>query len=154
MNEITAGVAITKPYSDIPSSVGPSLRQFRLSHRLTVSEMAEICGIHWSTWGYYETGKRHASEAALKKVCSHFHVTLEDILGLDVEEGTNGRVKGRPRIPNAPVLHIQSQTGRDITVDEIMKKVPVGVEHIYVKAEEGHAYWTRKGEAGVVEMWG
>ena len=44
---------------------------------------------------------------------------------------------------SSPVLHIQSQAGQEITVGEIMEKVPDGVEDVYVKAEEGRAYLTR-----------
>ena len=121
--------------------------------------MAEICGIHRSTWGYYETGRLQANDKALKKVAKHFGVSVLELTTWPVGD-KSGRVKGRP-YPNShprsatlssPVLHIQSQTGKGITVEEIMEKVPEGVEHVYVKAEEERAYWVKGGETGVVEL--
>lgn len=130
--------------------LGLHLRAFRLYHKITVAEMAENCGINRSTWGYYETERFQASDIVLEKVAEHFGVSVLDLKTWPVVEAS-GKVKGRPRLSGF-TLHIQSQDGREITVDEIMEKVPEGVEDVYVKAEEGRAYWVKGDRAGYVEL--
>ena len=50
-----------------------------------------------------------------------------------------------------PII-IQSPSGQEITPKEIKAKVGV-VEKIYVRADEGKAYWVRGEEHGAVELW-
>ena len=50
------------------------------------------------------------------------------------------------------VIIIQSPDGREITVDKIKAKVGT-VEKIYVRPDEGKAYWVRGKETGSVELW-
>ena len=50
------------------------------------------------------------------------------------------------------VIIIQSPDGREITTDKIKAKVG-SAEKIYVRADEGKAYWVRGKETGSVELW-
>ena len=50
-------------------------------------------------------------------------------------------------------LFIQSNAGGSITPEDVMKKVPEGVDEIYVKPEENKAYWVKGSESGSVELW-
>ena len=50
------------------------------------------------------------------------------------------------------VIIIQSPDGREITADKIKAKVG-SAEKIYVRADEGKAYWVRGKETGSVELW-
>lgn len=50
------------------------------------------------------------------------------------------------------VVIIQSPDGREITADKIKAKVGPA-EKIYVKADEGKAYWVKGKETGSVELW-
>ena len=65
-----------------------------------------------------------------------------------------GPKKAEPAAPApAPaVVHIQSSYGREISVDEILQKTGP-VDHIYIRAEEGKAYWTRGEENGAILLW-
>jgi len=47
---------------------------------------------------------------------------------------------------------IQSPDGQETTVDKIKAKVG-SAEKIYVRADEGKAYWVRGKETGSVELW-
>ena len=60
----------------------------------------------------------------------------------------------------APVLIIQSPSGQEITADDIRAKISTAVgsvERVYIRADEGKAYWVRgegdKEEHGAVELW-
>ena len=50
------------------------------------------------------------------------------------------------------VVIIQSPDGREITADKIKTKVGT-VEKIYVRPDEGKAYWVKGKETGSVELW-
>ena len=53
-------------------------------------------------------------------------------------------------------LIIQSPSGQEITPKEIKDKVMThggAAEKIYVRADEGKAYWVRGKETGSVELW-
>ena len=50
------------------------------------------------------------------------------------------------------VTIIQSPDGREITVDKIRAKVG-SAEKIYIRADEGKAYWVKGKETGSVELW-
>ena len=52
----------------------------------------------------------------------------------------------------AAVVIIQSPDGREITADKIRAKVGT-VEKIYVRPDEGKAYWVKGKETGSVELW-
>ena len=51
-----------------------------------------------------------------------------------------------------PAVIIQSPDGQETTVDKIKAKVGT-VEKIYVRANEGKAYWVKGKETGSVELW-
>ena len=51
-----------------------------------------------------------------------------------------------------PAVIIQSPAGQEITVDKIKAKVG-SAEKIYVRPDEGKAYWVRGKETGAVELW-
>ena len=50
------------------------------------------------------------------------------------------------------VIIIQSPDDQETTVDKIKAKVG-SAEKIYVRADEGKAYWVRGKETGSVELW-
>ena len=50
------------------------------------------------------------------------------------------------------VVIIQSPDGREITADKIRAKVG-SAEKIYVRPDEGKAYWVKGNETGAVELW-
>ena len=57
------------------------------------------------------------------------------------------KVKHKPA-----VIIIQSPDGREITADKIRTKVGYA-EKIYVRPDEGKAYWVKGKETGAVELW-
>ena len=62
-----------------------------------------------------------------------------------------------PAMSPAPVLTIQSPSGQEITADDIRAKISTtvgSVEKVYIRADEGKAYWVRgEDEHGAVELW-
>ena len=52
-----------------------------------------------------------------------------------------------------PEVTIEAQMGGQITVDDILKRVPEGVENVYIKPEENKAYWVKGDESGDINLW-
>ena len=52
----------------------------------------------------------------------------------------------------APLIIIQSPSGQEITIEQIKAKIG-GAESVYVRADEGKAYWVKGEETGEVELW-
>ena len=52
----------------------------------------------------------------------------------------------------APLIIIQSPSGQEITIEQINGKVS-DADKIYVRADEGKAYWVKGEETGEVELW-
>lgn len=62
-------------------------------------------------------------------------------------------VKKAVKAKAAPVFTIESKMGGQITYDEVLKKLPKGVEQIYVKPEENKAYWVKGKKSGEILLW-
>ena len=43
--------------------------------------------------------------------------------------------------------------GGQITVDDILKRVPEGADQVYIKPEENKAYWVKGDESGEIVLW-
>ena len=48
---------------------------------------------------------------------------------------------------------VESKMGGTITTDEILSRLPDGVDTVYVKPEENAAYWVKGEESGSIELW-
>ena len=51
------------------------------------------------------------------------------------------------------VMYIQSVMGGTITPEEVLARLPEGVETVYVKPEDNKAYWVKGEESGSVDLW-
>ena len=48
---------------------------------------------------------------------------------------------------------IQSPMGREITAEEILAKLPLPVDKVYIRVDQNAAYWVRGDESGAVNLW-
>lgn len=48
---------------------------------------------------------------------------------------------------------IQSPDGHEITVDEILAKIGIQIDKIYIRVDENAAYWVKGEEHGSVNLW-
>ena len=55
--------------------------------------------------------------------------------------------------PKNVEIFIQSLMGGSITTEEILSRLPEGVETVYIKPEENAAYWVRGAESGSIYLW-
>lgn len=61
--------------------------------------------------------------------------------------------KAARKVKKAVEILIESRMGGQISPEEIVLRVPEGVEKIFIKPEENKAYWVKGDETGAVELW-
>ena len=71
----------------------------------------------------------------------------------EVKSAPEKKAKKAKKKPAAPQILTESLTGDQITLEEIKKKAPAGVDKIYVKPEENKAFWVKGDEHGDVDLW-
>lgn len=59
----------------------------------------------------------------------------------------------KPAGAKKPELIIQSPMGGNITPEEILAKMPEGVEACFVRIDQNLIWWVRGEETGAVEIW-
>ena len=68
-----------------------------------------------------------------------------------VEEETAKPIDEKPAAP--VVVYIQSLLGGTVTVDNILTRIPNGIDTVYIKPEENKAYWVKGEESGDIDLW-
>ena len=68
------------------------LKQLRKSHGITQDELGEILGVQKAAVCKYETGRVPLPHEAIVKLCDHFHVTADYLLGIDGPEDAPAQV--------------------------------------------------------------
>ena len=156
------------------------LIKIRESRNLTKSEFAALIGITPMLQGRYESGKISIPEsvaekvialtvtkAAKKKVEKAVKDTAKKAVKKAVKDTGKKVAKGAAAVAaveglkkerkaakkKAPILYIQSVMGGVISTEEILKRIPTGVDEVYVKPEENKAYWVKGEEKGEAELW-
>ena len=68
------------------------LKQLRKSHGITQDELGEILGVQKAAVCKYETGRVPLPHEAIVKLCDHFRVTADYLLGIDGPETVPAQV--------------------------------------------------------------
>ena len=100
----------------------------------------------------YSSDEKAIIVAKAAEVGTH---TVADAYGLDWHSIASWKKYNAKHVTfkvKSAVVIIQSPDGREITADKIRAKVG-SVEKIYVRPDEGKAYWVKGKETGSVELW-
>ena len=167
-----ASEVVSVEEEDIPSLI----RGVRESLSLSKAAFAKLVGVSGTAVGNYETGKSKPKNEVLQKIKEMVAKPTEEkkeekaveavMPAAVVEENalTPAEEKGvvptpieekkpaREKKSTATVI-IQSTMGGSITTEEILSRLPDGVEKIYIKPEENAAYWVKGDESGSVKLW-
>lgn len=68
------------------------LRELRKAHRMTQTEVAKIVGIGQSGYSFWESGRSKIDDASLQKLANFYGVTVDYLLGADVNIPTGVRI--------------------------------------------------------------
>ena len=122
-----------------------TIRELRLSRKLTQAAFAELIGIDRSDLGKMENGKKGISDRV--------HDKIWEVFGVEVEAG--GEQKPAKRVSAKKLeIYIQSPLGGNITPEEVAAKMPAETEACFVRVDQNKIWWVREnGETGFVWIW-
>ena len=121
-----------------------TIRELRISKKLTQEQLAKLLGISRGTVGQLESGRMKVSDRIADKVWEVFGVEI----GVDekkiVKKITSKKLE----------IYIQSPLDGNITPEEIEARMPEGTEACFVRVDQNKIWWVRgDGETGYVWIW-
>ena len=151
---------------DIPTLI----KNIRTTLGFSRAALAKMIGVSQTMVGNYESGKSVPREEVLEKIKGLLKetkeeetaqstieeeaqaLTIEDVMPEPVvEEETAKPIDEKPAAP--VVVYIQSLLGGTVTVDNILTRIPNGIDTVYIKPEENKAYWVKGEESGDIDLW-
>ena len=66
---------------------------------------------------------------------------------------STGKKKKEPAKKYANEIIIQSPMGGEINTDQVIKKLPKGVDCVFVRVDQNKLWWIRGEETGNVDIW-
>ena len=106
---------------------------------------------------YNENEKKLIAEAADKygarPVATAYGLKWQAVVAWKKHYGTKAKQSVNQPKKSAARIVIQSQFGQEITMDKLLEKVGTAVDAVYIRADEGKAYWVQGEENGAVELW-
>ncbi len=132
------------------------LAALRRKKGLSVVEAASLCKVSPNTWRNYEKGNTSPRRSALVQICEALSVREAELWEEPVKQEKRVPKKKLELPAQGPRIIVQSQTGEEASVEEILKKVQrvaPHVDHIYIKPGENRAYWTGRNESDWVWIW-
>ena len=121
-----------------------TIRELRISKKLTQDQFAKLLGVSRGTVGQLESGRMKVSERIADKVWEVFGVEI----GVDEKKVVKKNASKQLEI------YIQSPLGGNITPEEIEAKMPEGTEACFVRVDQNKIWWVRgDGETGYVWIW-
>ena len=103
---------------------------------------------------YNDNEKKLIVEAANKygarPVATAYGLKWQTVVAWKKHHGNQSKLK-TPKKPAAIVI-IQSPYGHEITMTDLLERVGTA-DTVYIRADEGKAYWVRGEEHGAVDLW-
>ena len=125
-----------------------TIKELRAAHMMTQAQFAERLGIDRSDLGKYENGKKRITAALILKVQDAFGVDL------DVPDSVPDKKSVKKAAAGKTEFYIQSPLGGNITLEEIIAKLPEGADTCYVRVDQNLIWWVcPDGKNGAVEIW-
>ena len=153
--------------------VSEFVKNLRSSLNLSRSAFGKMIGVSGSAVVNYETGKSQPREGVLEKIkaLQAEATAIEEAMSAPAEEKAADSMVVEEKISvdenPAPAdvmeasstdkktvsIVIESKMGGTITTEEVLSRLPDGVDTVYIKPEENAAYWVKGEESGVVNLW-
>ena len=115
-----------------------TIRELRKEKGLTQGKLGEILGVSPKTIASYESGKARPGAGVTARI--------RELYGVEIETAKKEAVQ-------KPEIYIQSPLGGNITPEEILAKIPEGVDAVYVRVDQNKLWWVRGVEYGDVDIW-
>lgn len=121
-----------------------TIKELRAREKLSQAEFAKRIGIKPGTVSQLENGRMKVSDRIADRIWEEF--------GTEVGEMSDQKAVRKPKAPKLEI-YVQSPLGGNITPDEILAKMPEGVEACFVRVDQNLIWWVRGEETGAVEIW-
>ena len=121
------------------------IRALRKTYKLSQAALAEKLGLTANTISQLENGRMKVSDKIADRIWDEF--------GTEVGEMADQKTVKKPKVPPKLEIYVQSPLGGNITPEEILKKMPEGVEACFVRVDQNLIWWVRGEETGAVEIW-
>ena len=110
-----------------------TIRELRKGKGLTQARLGELLGVSSKTIAAYENGRANPSDSVAARIW--------ELYGVDIET------------EKKPEIIIQSPMGGEITPEEILAKMPEGIDAVYVRVDQNKLWWVRGVEYGDIDIW-
>ena len=120
-----------------------TIRELRAREKLSQAEFAKRIGIKPGTVSQLEDGRMKVSDRIADRIWEEF--------GTEVGEMSDQKAVRKPKAPKLEI-YVQSPLGGNITPEEILAKMPEGVEACFVRVDQNLIWWVRGEETGAVEI--
>lgn len=121
-----------------------TIRELRAREKLSQAEFAKRIGVRPGTVSQLENGRMKVSDKIADRIWEEF--------GTEVGEMADQKIAKKPKAPKLEI-YVQSPLGGNITPEEILAKMPEGVECCFVRVDQNLIWWVRGEETGAVEIW-
>ena len=126
------------------------LISIREENNLSKKEFALLLGITPMMEGRYESGNLAIPE----KVETAAKALIKEAPKKESSPKKEAAPKkAAAKKASSPQVFFESSMGRQITPEEVLKRVPKGVETICIKPEENKAYWVKGDKSGDIALW-
>ena len=121
-----------------------TIRELRAREKLSQAAFAKRIGIRPATVSRLENGLMKVSDSIADRIWEEF--------GTEVGEMAEQKPVKKTK-PRKLEIYVQSPLGGNITPEEILAKMPEGVEACFVRIDQNLIWWVRGEETGAVEIW-
>lgn len=121
-----------------------TIRELRAREKLSQTAFAKRIGITPGTVSQLENGRMKISDRIADRIWDEF--------GTEVGEMAENKPVKKTKASKLEI-YVQSPMGGNITPEEILAKMPEGVEACFVRIDQNLIWWVRGEETGAVEIW-
>ena len=133
-----------------------TVKELRTQLKLSQIEMAKALGVTTGSIQHLERGRMKLSQIMAERI--------KDVFSIDITE--NEPVSSQPAkkpdqvvkaaAQNTPLtdnIVIQSPLGGEISMKEILRKIPKNADKVYVRVDQNKLWWVCGEETGSVDIW-
>ena len=126
-----------------------TIKELREERKLSQQALAKEFGVTPGTIAHLEHGRMKLSANLAAKAWEIFGVAL------DIPEGMKEPAAKMlaPKAKYANEMIIQSPMGGEINTEQVIAKLPEGVDCVFVRVDQNKLWWIRGEETGSVEIW-
>ena len=121
-----------------------TIRETRAREKMSQTAFAKRIGITPGTVSQLENGRMKISDRIADRIWDEF--------GTEVGEMAENKPVKKTKASKLEI-YVQSPMGGNITPEEILAKMPEGVEACFVRIDQNLIWWVRGEETGAVEIW-